>query len=158
MKIKSAFILPHLGSATKDTRIAMANLGIDNIDEFFKKGNCKKEGQSIFISSFHPINRNDEEDLTNHLAWVGPISLGIDADDIKFYFYSSGVHFGSKCSSIKLNHAVVAVGYGTDSVGGDYYIVKNSWGTDWGEGGYIKMARNRNNNCGIASLGYYPIA
>ena len=42
-KIKSAFILPHLGSATKDTRIAMANLAIDNIDEFFKTGNCKNK-------------------------------------------------------------------------------------------------------------------
>ena len=40
LKIKTAFILPHLGSATKDTRIAMANLAIDNIDEFFKTGNC----------------------------------------------------------------------------------------------------------------------
>ena len=40
LKIKSAFILPHLGSATKDTRIAMANLAIDNIDEFFNTGNC----------------------------------------------------------------------------------------------------------------------
>ena len=43
MKIKSAFILPHLGSATKDTRIAMANLAIDNIDDFFKTGNCKNK-------------------------------------------------------------------------------------------------------------------
>ena len=43
LKIKSAFILPHLGSATKDTRIAMANLAIDNIDEFFKTGNCKNK-------------------------------------------------------------------------------------------------------------------
>ena len=41
-KIK-AFILPHLGSATKDTRIAMANLAIDNIEEFFKTGNCKNK-------------------------------------------------------------------------------------------------------------------
>ena len=40
LKIKSAFILPHLGSATKHTRIAMANLAIDNIDEFFNTGNC----------------------------------------------------------------------------------------------------------------------
>ena len=40
LKVKTAFILPHLGSATKDTRIAMANLAIDNIDEFFKTGNC----------------------------------------------------------------------------------------------------------------------
>tara|TARA_Y100000741_G_scaffold240163_1_gene183906 strand:- start:171 stop:1124 length:954 start_codon:yes stop_codon:yes gene_type:complete len=43
LKIKTAFILPHLGSATKDTRIAMANLAIDNIDEFFKLGNCKNK-------------------------------------------------------------------------------------------------------------------
>ena len=40
LKIKSVFILPHLGSATKHTRIAMANLAIDNIDEFFRTGNC----------------------------------------------------------------------------------------------------------------------
>ena len=43
LKIKSAFILPHLGSSTKHTRIAMANLAIDNIDEFFKTGNCKNK-------------------------------------------------------------------------------------------------------------------
>ena len=43
LKIKSAFILPHLGSATKDTRIAMANLAIDNINEYFKTGNCKNK-------------------------------------------------------------------------------------------------------------------
>ena len=43
LKIKSVFILPHLGSATKDTRIAMANLAIDNIDEFFNTGNCSNK-------------------------------------------------------------------------------------------------------------------
>ena len=41
LKFKQAFILPHLGSATKDTRLAMANLAIDNIEEFFKTGRCK---------------------------------------------------------------------------------------------------------------------
>ena len=43
LKQSNVFILPHLGSATKDTRIAMANLSIDNIDEFFKTGNCKNK-------------------------------------------------------------------------------------------------------------------
>tara|TARA_B110000196_G_scaffold316664_1_gene328402 strand:+ start:2565 stop:3566 length:1002 start_codon:yes stop_codon:yes gene_type:complete len=43
LKHKNAFILPHLGSATKETRTAMGNLAIDNIDEFFKKGNCKNK-------------------------------------------------------------------------------------------------------------------
>ena len=40
LKIPSAFVLPHLGSATKDTRIAMGNLAVDNLDEFFRTGNC----------------------------------------------------------------------------------------------------------------------
>ncbi len=43
IKHKSAFILPHLGSATKETRAAMANLAIDNLEEFFKTGNCKNK-------------------------------------------------------------------------------------------------------------------
>lgn len=74
-----------------------------------------------------------EAALTNAITNVGPISVGICVID-SFQFYKSGVYYDPKCSSSsrRLNHAVVAVGYGTDTKGGDYYIVRNSWGPNWG--------------------------
>lgn len=57
-----------------------------------------------------------------------------------------------------LNHAVLVVGYGKDTVTGyDYWLVKNTWGKTWGENGYIRMRRNFNNMCGIATNGLYAI-
>lgn len=102
------------------------------------------------------IQLGSEEDLQNAVANVGPISVTIDASQLSFHFYSGGVYHEPHCNSTSLDHCVLVVGYGTEN-GQDYWLVKNSWGTSWGEKGYIKMARNKYNHCGIVSLARYPI-
>ena len=102
------------------------------------------------------VSGGSESALTNGLASIGPVSVAIDASPSSFRRYRSGVHYSYSCSSSRMNHAVLAVGYGSEG-GQDYFLVKNSWGYSWGNGGYIKMARNRGNNCGIASDTAVPV-
>jgi len=108
------------------------------------------------VSGYHDTAPNSEADLTSALAQIGPVSVAIDASQGGFRNYRQGVYYDPYCSSTNLDHAVLAVGYGSEG-GQDYYLVKNSWGTWWGNEGYIKMARNRNNHCGIATKASYPI-
>ncbi|EDL93863.1 rCG24278 [Rattus norvegicus] len=97
-----------------------------------------------------------EDDLMSAVASVGPVSVGIDSHHQSFRFYSGGMYYEPDCSSTEMDHAVLVVGYGEESDGGKYWLVKNSWGEDWGMDGYIKMAKDQNNNCGIATYAIYP--
>ena len=87
-----------------------------------------------------------------------PVSIAIEADQIDFQLYESGV-FTGKCGTT-LDHGVLVIGYGTEE-GEDYYLVKNSWGTSWGDEGYIKLGRGPQYNdgqgqCGILLEASYP--
>ncbi|XP_028293266.1 cathepsin L1-like [Gouania willdenowi] len=106
---------------------------------------------------FADVKPFNEKDLKVTVCTVGPVSAAIDASQMSFQlFNSTGVYDEPNCNSNNLNHAVLIVGYGSDN-GVDYWLVKNSWGTGWGNEGYIKMSRNKNNQCGIASAASYPL-
>ena len=95
--------------------------------------------------------------MANAVATIGPVAVGIQGDLISFRYYNSGIYSNVNCTSANINHAVAVIGYGSFGPGQDYYIIKNSWGTNWGMKGFGYIARNQNNMCGIASYASYPI-
>jgi cathepsin L len=140
----------------------IANGGIDTESSYpytAKNGNCRYSASNIGakVSSYRDVSRGSESALQSAVGTVGPISVAIDASHASFQHYTSGVYYESACSSTSLDHGVLAVGYGQDG-SSNYWIVKNSWGASWGTQGYINMAKDRNNNCGIATQASYPVA
>jgi C1A family cysteine protease len=123
-------------------------------------GSCDQEKASNYaakISAFQDVPSNNEEALLQAVA-IQPVSVSLDAHSLTFQQYSSGVYSG-KCGT-ELNHAVTAIGYGTTNDGTKYWLVKNSWGTYWGENGYMKILRGTGTPegfCGINKKASYPV-
>ncbi|KAG6658019.1 ervatamin-B-like [Carya illinoinensis] len=122
-------------------------------------GTCKKskeKNHAVKISGYERVPANNEKKLQAAVAHQ-PVSVAVDASSREFQFYSKGI-FSGHCGT-ELNHGVAAVGYGEEG-GNKYWLVKNSWSTDWGESGYIKLRRdlkNKHGTCGIAMEASYPL-
>ncbi|KAK9824976.1 hypothetical protein WJX81_002463 [Elliptochloris bilobata] len=108
------------------------------------------------LTGYAMIPEGDEKAVMEALYSRGPLAVSLDASHDSFRFYASGVYDEPKCSETDLDHAVVLVGYGTDADSGkDYWLIKNSWSTYWGDAGYIKIARAH--GCGITTSAMYAL-
>jgi len=155
------------GFQSNALRYVVMNGGINNWDDYgYVSGQTKTEGTCSYDASSaiqSPISdcgapaSGDETQLSQAIAQEGPLTIAIDAGGLGFQLYTSGVYSSTTCSSTRLNHAVTAVGYGRYLDGQLYWEVKNSWGTGWGNAGYILIARNAGNMCGVATDTQYAI-
>lgn len=130
-------------------------------------GTCQKTCSKISgsaVSKTVEVAPKSDSAMMSALAQQ-PVSIAINAETPAFQLYKSGV-FTAPCGT-NLDHGVLAVGYGTDN-GVDYYIVKNSWGTTYGENGYIRLGRGNDpatgkpynggaGQCGMLSTPVYPV-
>jgi len=147
------------GLMTSAFKYVQANKGVDT-EAYYpytaRAGTCHYSTANIgaTISGYKTIASGSESALVTAIN-SQPVSVAIDASHNSFQLYKSGTYYEPACSSSRLDHGVLAIGYGSDSTG-DYFLVKNSWGTSWGIAGYIQMARGKSNNCGIATQAAYP--
>ncbi|KAK4426391.1 Cysteine proteinase RD21A [Sesamum alatum] len=139
----------------------ISNGGMDTESDYPYRGHdgrcdpARKNAKVVSIDGYEDVP-HDERALQKAVAHQ-PVSIAIEASGRALQLYSSGV-FTGECGT-QLDHGVVAVGYGTED-GVDYWIVRNSWGTQWGEDGYLRLERNVDGNpagkCGIVMEASYP--
>ncbi|KAM8708762.1 hypothetical protein ACLKA7_015691 [Drosophila subpalustris] len=145
------------GLASSAFRYIKENNGIDKEDMYPYKGKdqvCKFSKTSIGATIRDIVHvRQGSESALAAAVYNGPVAVNIDGSH--FQHYKRGVL--RKACHKGMNHAVAVVGYGKDIKEGDYWLVKNSWGIKRGENGYVRMARNENNMCHIASRAVYPL-
>lgn len=150
-------------SALEDSyKYIIENRGINTLksypyDQVPEKCRFTPENVGATIQEYNTVTEGDKEELKAVVGTLGPVAVIITAD-LTFTFYRKGVYYNKNCSNAEepYNHAVTIIGYGTEN-GEDYWLVRNEWGHLFGEDGHIRMARNRDNNCGIATYASYPI-
>jgi cathepsin L len=106
------------------------------------------------ITGFATIPPNDEQTMKEVVATLGPLACSINGLE-SLLLYKKGIYNDEECNQGEVNHSVLVVGYGSEK-GEDYWIIKNSWDSVWGEDGYFRLPRGKN-FCGIATECSYPV-
>ncbi|NWI39444.1 CATS protein, partial [Picathartes gymnocephalus] len=148
------------GFMTEAFQYIIDNGGIESDESYpytAQNGTChyNASARAASCSRFQELPPGDEAALREAVATVGPVAVAIDATRPSFFLYRSGVYDDPQCKQ-EVNHAVLVVGYGSLE-NKEFWLVKNSWGVRFGDAGYIRMARNASNLCGIASYASYPL-
>lgn len=118
-------------------------------------GDCQQCNSVVNISDYKDITPDDEKALKRVVSQQ-PVSVAIQANSRSFQMYSNGIYNDLSCGD-QLDHGVLIVGYGYDLFHDmEYWIVKNSWGPDWGENGYIRMQRNIEDSKGLCGIAMQP--
>ena len=138
------------------------NKGVNTLQSYPYLGvdghTCSYKFQNIgaTCSGYVALPFGDEANLLSTVGTIGPVAVGVDASRQSFQLYADGVYSDSLCSSTNLDHGMLVVGYGLFN-GIPVWLLKNSWGRSWGINGYMFLARNAGNMCGVASLASYPL-
>ncbi|CAN6903928.1 zingipain-2-like [Brassica napus] len=155
------------GIMSKAFEYIINNQGITTEDNYpyqESQGTCSSASQvtdfiAATISGYETVPSDDEEALLKAVS-KQPVSVAIAGSGAAFMQYSGGIFDGEYCGTHQ-THAVTIVGYGISEEGTKYWLLKNSWGENWGENGYMRIKRDVDapeGTCGLAHFAYYPLA
>ncbi|CAO2147726.1 unnamed protein product [Urochloa humidicola] len=146
----------HGGTMTRAFQYVVSNGGLTFEDDYpynGSQGMCKSVQPAVTIIGFQDVRSGDEAILAAAVA-NQPVSVAVDANN--FQFYNGGIFTNDSCGKNLVNHAVTVVGLDIAEDGTNYWLLKNSWGTNWGESGYMRLERGTN-ACGVAEMATYPV-
>jgi len=132
------------GSLSSEWSYSYQSYQGDNFDCHFSNQNTP--GIAV-LQNYTVLPSNKYQPVMVALSQIGPLSVAVDAT--AWGDYESGVFSGCNKVNPDIDHGVLLVGYGTDPQQGDYWLVKNSWSTSFGEDGYIRLARSSQTTCGV---------